>query len=31
MALHLTGARGSELLIQRIWNEYDGTGIYVGV
>lgn len=25
------GTRGSELLIQRIWNEYDGTGIFVGV
>ena len=25
------GTRGSELLIQRIWNEYDGTGIHVGV
>ena len=27
----MLGNLGSELLINRIWNEFDGTGIYVGV
>jgi subtilisin-like proprotein convertase family protein len=27
----LLGKRGSELLITRIWNEYDGTGIHIAI